>query len=169
MSAVQGRAHIKDYLPKSALAPGPRCSISALLLTGPTVVQTGRVRQFRKIRIKTRLSTQISNRGCRETLVRRRAVGMSDRDATHSDLVDIAKQTRFQEELRRNCRSHSLPPLDKCCSAAIVLVASLDDKYRSCVGLLVAMNKSTARRDERRSARREGCSSLPELRQAKSP
>ena len=60
---------------------------------------------------------------------------------------DRQAEWRFQEELRRDCRSHSLPAFDKCSSASIVLVASLDGRYRTCVGLLVAMNEidNTAR------------------------
>src|SRR5882757_610534 len=53
---------------------------------------------------------------------------------------DRQTEWRFQEELRGDCRSHSLPAFDKCCSASIILVAGCDGKYRSCVGLLVAMN-----------------------------
>jgi hypothetical protein len=54
---------------------------------------------------------------------------------------DRQAEWRFQEELRLDCRSHSLPTFDKCCSASAVLVANFDSKYRNGVGLMVAMNK----------------------------
>jgi hypothetical protein len=73
---------------------------------------------------------------------------MSDRDATHSDLVEIAKQNGdFRKNYGVIVGAILYLRSIKCCSASIVLVASLDDKHRSCVGLLVAMNKSTARRE----------------------
>jgi hypothetical protein len=54
---------------------------------------------------------------------------------------DRQAERRFQEELRLDCRSHSLPAFDKCCSASVVFLANFDSKYRSCVGLMVAVNK----------------------------
>jgi hypothetical protein len=54
---------------------------------------------------------------------------------------DRQAERRFQEELRLDCRSHSLPAFDKCCSASVVFLANFDNKYRSCVGLMVAVNK----------------------------
>ena len=54
---------------------------------------------------------------------------------------DRQAEWRFQEELRLDCRSHSPPGFDKCCSASLVFLANFDSKYRSCVGLMVAVNK----------------------------
>src|ERR1700704_1081772 len=54
---------------------------------------------------------------------------------------DRQAERRFQEELRLDCRGHSLPGFDKCCSASVVFLAIFDSKYRSCVGLMVAGNK----------------------------
>ena len=73
---------------------------------------------------------------------------MSDRDATHSDLVEIARQNGdFRKDYGLIVGAILLPPLRKRCAASIVLVASLDNKYRSCIGLLVAMSKSTTWRE----------------------
>jgi hypothetical protein len=65
---------------------------------------------------------------------------VSDREVSHSDLVETAKRTGLQEELRRSRRGYSLLALDKCSAASIVLVASLDGGCRECSRLLVAMN-----------------------------
>jgi hypothetical protein len=54
---------------------------------------------------------------------------------------DRQAQRRFQEELRLDCRSHSLPAFDKCCSASVVFLANFDSKYRCCVGRMVAVSK----------------------------
>ena len=48
-------------------------------------------------------------------------------------------QRRFQKELRRSCRSHSLPALDKGSAASIILVAPCGSSHGR-GGLLVAMN-----------------------------
>jgi hypothetical protein len=54
---------------------------------------------------------------------------------------DRQAERRFQEELRLDCRSRSLPAFDKRCSASVVFLANFDSKYRSCAGLMVAVNK----------------------------
>ena len=63
---------------------------------------------------------------------------------------DRQAERRFQEELRLECRSRSLPAFDKRCSASVVFLANFDSKYRSCVGLMVAVTRLTfLRRIER--------------------
>jgi hypothetical protein len=70
---------------------------------------------------------------------------MSDRDVTHSVLVEIAKQNG---DFRKNYGVIVGAILYlRSSSASIVLVASLDGSHRSCVGVLVTMNEidNTAR------------------------
>ena len=64
---------------------------------------------------------------------------MSDRDVTHSDLVEIAKRNG---DFRKNygVLVGAISALDKCSAASIILVASLVVSSRGCVWILVAMN-----------------------------
>jgi len=64
---------------------------------------------------------------------------MSDRDVTHSNLVEIAKRNG---DFRKNY-GLIVGAFDKCCSASVVFLANFDSKYRSCVGLMVAVNKTS--------------------------